>query len=143
LPVLREKTGKAPEIVGIQNEVTQSAGDWQKMAKALRAGLDAAGFLSTRIHMHNAATSPLGVAAAKAFREDPDAWKAIDYAASNLYDYQSFFRDADGYDARLAELRTATDSKNFLAVELCVNNGEFQTRSCRVALRWASSTTNC
>jgi hypothetical protein len=131
--VSKEKTGHAPEIVGIQNEVTQTAEDWKKMATALRQGLDAAGFGATKIHMHNPPTSVGGVAAAKAFREDPAVWKTIDYSASNLYDYQSFFHDPDGYDARLAELRAASAGKPFLAVELCVNNGEFQTRGYRVA----------
>jgi hypothetical protein len=68
--VSREKIGHAPEIVGIQNEVTQSAEDWRKMAPALRRGLDAAGFGATKIHMHNASMSPGGVVAAKAFRQD-------------------------------------------------------------------------
>ena len=131
--VAREKTGGAPEIVGIQNEVTQSAEDWKKMAPALRQGLDAAGFGATKIHMHNAAVSTAGVVAAKAFSKDGAVWKTIDYAASNLYDYQSFFRDPDGYDARLADLREASAGKSFLAVELCVNSGEFQTRAYRVA----------
>jgi hypothetical protein len=89
--VSRDKVGRAPEIVGIQNEVTQSAGDWKRMAAALRQGLDAAGFADTKIHMHNPPTSVGGVAAARAFREDAAVWKTIDYAASNLYDYQSFF----------------------------------------------------
>jgi hypothetical protein len=128
-----EKTGHAPEIVGIQNEVTQTPEDWRRMALALRQGLDAAGFGATKIHMHNPPTSVGGVAAAKAFRGDEAVWKTIDYAASNLYDYQSFFRDPDGFDARLAELREATGGKTFLAVELCVNNGEFQTSGYRVA----------
>jgi hypothetical protein len=131
--VSREKTGRAPEIVGIQNEVTQSAEDWKKMAAGLRRGLDAAGFTATGIHMHNPPVSTAGVAAAKAFREDPTVWSTIAYAASNLYDYQSFYHDPDGYDVRLAELRRATAGKPFIAVELCVNNGEFQTRAYRVA----------
>ena len=63
--VSREKIGNAPEIVGIQNEVTQSAENWRKMALALRQGLDAAGFAATKIHMHNAPTSTGGVAAAQ------------------------------------------------------------------------------
>jgi hypothetical protein len=122
--VSREKTGHAPEIVGIQNEVTQSAADWKKMASALRRGLDAAGFAATKIHTHNPPTSVGGVAAAGAFREDP---------ASNLYDYQSLFHDPDGYETRLADLRAASGEKPFLAVELCVINGDFQTRGYRVA----------
>jgi hypothetical protein len=132
--VSQEKTGHAPEIVGIQNEVTQSPENWRKMTLALRRGLDGAGFGAVRIHMHNAAVSTSGVAAAKAFRQEPAVWKAIDYAASNLYDYQSYFYDPDGFDARLAQLREATGDKPFFAVELCVNSGEFQTRAYRVAL---------
>jgi len=131
---LLAKTGKAPEIVGIQNEVTQSADNWRKMAPALRQGLDAAGFKTTRIHMHNASMLTGGIAAAKAFRQDPAVWKTIDYSTSNLYDYQSFFHDPDGFDARLAEFRAAAEGKPFMGVELCVNNGEFQTRAYRVAL---------
>jgi hypothetical protein len=132
--VLRDKIGQAPEIVGIQNEVTQSPENWRKMAPALRQGLDAAGFAATKIHMHNASMSAGGVAAGKAFREDPAVWKTIDYATSNLYDFQNSFHDPDAFDARLAQLREATAGKPFMAVELCVNNGEYQTRAYRVAL---------
>lgn len=130
----REKTGHAPEIVGVQNEVTQSGENWRKMTLALRRGLDAAGFTATRIHMHNSPFSTGGTAAGKAFRQDPAVWKDIDYGASNLYDYQDFFHDPDGYDARLALLREATAGKPFFAVELCVNNSAFQSRAYRIAL---------
>jgi hypothetical protein len=132
--VSRDKVGQAPEIVGIQNEVTQSPENWRKMALALRRGLDGAGFEATRIHMHNAPYSTGGVAAAQAFRQEAAVWKTIDYAASNLYDYQNFFYDPDGFDARLAQLREAAGDKPFFAVELCVNNADFQTRAYRVAL---------
>ena len=132
--VLRDKTGQGPEIVGIQNEVTQSPENWRKMAPALRQGLDAAGFGATRIHMHNASSLSGGVAAGKAFRQDPAVWKTIDYATSNLYDFQGSFHDPDAFDARLALLREATAGKPFMAVELCVNSGEYQTRAYRVAL---------
>jgi len=132
--VSRDKIGHPPEIVGIQNEVTQSAENWQKMAPALRQGLDAAGFARVKIHMHNAPFSLGGIAAAKAFRQDPAVWKTIDYSASNLYDYQDYFHSPDGFDARLAQLRDAIGAKPFFAVELCVNNGAYQTRAYRVAL---------
>ena len=131
--VSRDKSGHAPEIVGIQNEVTQSPENWQKMALALRRGLDTGGFATTKIHMHNASSCTGGVAAGKAFRQDAAVWKTIDYAASNLYDYQNFFHDPDGFDPRLAQLRDATAGKPFFAVELCVNNGEFQSRAYRIA----------
>ena len=132
--VLRDKIGRPPEIVGIQNEVTQSPESWQHMALALRRGLDAAGFAATQIHMHNAPFSVAGVKAANAFRQDPAVWKTIDYSASNLYDFQDYFHDPDGFDSRLAALREAIGDKPFFAVELCVNNGAFQTRAYRVAL---------
>jgi hypothetical protein len=132
--VSRDKIGHPPEIVGIQNEVTQSAENWQKMAPALRRGLDAAGFARVKIHMHNAPFSLGGIAAARAFRQDPAVWKTIDYSASNLYDYQDYFHSPDGFDARLAQLRDAIGDKPFFAVELCVNNGAYQTRAYRVAL---------
>jgi hypothetical protein len=132
--VLRDKIGQPPEIVGIQNEVTQSPENWRKMAPALRQGLDAAGFAATKIHMHNASSLTAGVAAGKAFRQDPAVWKTIDYATSNLYDFQNNFHDPDAFDPRLAQLRDATAGKPFMAVELCVNNGEYQTRAYRVAL---------
>ena len=129
----REKTGAAPEIVGVQNEVAQTPDVWRQMAAALRRGLDAAGFGTTKIHMHNPPFSTGGVAAAKAFREDPAVWKVIDYGASNLYDYQNHFYDPDGFDASLAQLREVTGDKPFFAVELCVNNSSFQNPSYRVA----------
>jgi hypothetical protein len=128
-----EKTGAPPEIVGIQNEIEQTPETWRAMALALRRGLNSAGFASTKIHMHNPPTSAGGVKSADAFREDPAVWKTIDYAASNLYDYQSHFHEPDGYDAPLARLRAASGDKPFLAVEICVNSGEFQNSSYRVA----------
>jgi hypothetical protein len=131
--VSRQKAGAAPDIVGIQNEVEQTPETWRGMALALRRGLDAAGFTATKIHMHNAPRAAGGVTAAKAFREDAAVWKTIDYAASNLYDYQSHFYDPDGFDAILAQLREATSGKPFLAVEVCVNNGSFQSPAYRVA----------
>jgi hypothetical protein len=50
-----------------------------------------------------------------------------------MYDYQGHFYDPDGFDASLAQLRDATGEKPFLAVELCVNNGNFQSPAYRVA----------
>ena len=61
-------------------------------------------------------------------------WKTIDYAASNVYDYQNFFYDPDGFDARVHEMKEVIGSKPFLASELCVNSSAFQTRTYRTAL---------
>jgi hypothetical protein len=131
--VSREKTGSAPEIVGIQNEVQQPPEVWQQMTLALRQALDRAGFGAVKIHMHNPPFVSGGIAAAKAFREKDAVWKAIDYATSNMYDYQDFFYDPDGFDARLREMKEAIGGKPFLAAELCVNNSAFQTRTYRTA----------
>ena len=103
------------------------------MALALRQALDEAGFGAVKIHMHNPPFLAGGIAAAKAFREKDAVWKAIDYATSNMYDYQDFFYDPDGFDARLREMKEAIGGKPFLAGELCVNNGAFQNRSYRTA----------
>jgi hypothetical protein len=131
--VSREKTGAASEIVGIQNEVQQPPEVWQQMTLALRQALDRAGFGAVKIHMHNPPFVSGGIAAAKAFREKDEVWKAIDYATSNMYDYQDFFYDPDGFDARLREMKEAIGGKPFLAAELCVNSSAFQTRTYRTA----------
>jgi hypothetical protein len=131
--VSREKTGSPPEIVGIQNEVQQPPEVWQQMTLALRKALDDAGFGAVKIHMHNPPFVSGGIAAVKAFREKDAVWNAIDYATSNMYDYQDFFYDPDGFDARLLEMKQAVAGKPFLAGELCVNSSAFQNRSYRTA----------
>ena len=131
--VSRDRTGATPEILGVQNEVTQPPAVWQQMAAALRKALDEAGFPGVKIHMHNPPFLRAGIAAAKAFREKEDVWKAIDYAASNMYDYQDVFYDPDAFDKPLQEMRQAIGDKAFLACELCINNSAFQTRSYRIA----------
>ena len=132
--VSKEKSGAPPEIVGVQNEVRQPPEIWQQMAVALRQALDDAGFRDVKIHMHNPPTLAEGVAAARAFHATDAAWKAIDYTTSNVYDYQNFFYDPDGFDERVREMKEVTGSKPFLASELCVNNTAFQTRTYRTAL---------
>ena len=131
--VSREKTGAAPEIVGIQNEIEQPPEVWQRMTLALRKALDDAGFGAVKIHMHNPPFVSGGIAAVKAFREKDAVWKAIDYATSNMYDYQDFFYDPAGFAARLLEMKRAVDGKPFLAGELCVNSSAFQNRAYRTA----------
>jgi hypothetical protein len=131
--VAKEKTGAPPEIVGVQNEVRQPPEIWQQMAVSLRQALDNAGFRGVKIHMHNPPTLAEGVAAARAFQATDAAWKAIDYATSNVYDYQNFFYDPDGFDSRVRDMKEVIGSKPFLASELCVNNTAFQTRTYRTA----------
>ncbi len=132
--VAREKTGAPREIVGIQNEVKQPPEIWQQMAVTLRKALDDAGFRDVKIHMHNPPRLSDGIAAARAFHAEEAVWKTIDYSASNVYDYQNFFYDPDGFDARVHEMKEVIGSKPFLASELCVNSSAFQTRTYRTAL---------
>ncbi|HPA16255.1 MAG TPA: hypothetical protein PLU30_00810 [Verrucomicrobiae bacterium] len=132
--VSHEKVGAPPEIVGIQNEVPQSTERWHRMTIALRRGLDAAGFASVRIHMSDDGTLAGGIKRAAAFRANPDAWAAIDFAATHMYDYQKHFADPDGFDATLATWKEAVGDKPFLSTELCVNDARYQLPCYRVAL---------
>jgi O-glycosyl hydrolase len=131
--VSREKAGAPPDIVGIQNEVTQPAAIWHEMALGLRKALDDAGFRAVKIHMQNSSSLAGGIASAKAFSGNEAVWKAIDFAASNMYDYQNFFHDPDGFDPLLRQFKQITGTKSFLSTELSVNNDRFQGRSYRIA----------
>jgi hypothetical protein len=132
--VSRDRTGAPPEIVGIQNEIRQPPEIWQEMSVTLRRALDEAGFRDVKIHMHNPPTLGEGIAAARAFQAKEAVWKTIDYATSNVYDYQGYFYDPDGFDPRVREMKEVIGSKPFLASELCVNSAAFQTRTYRTAL---------
>jgi O-glycosyl hydrolase len=135
--ILREKTGAAPEVVGIQNEITQPAEIWQQMIVALRAGLDRAGFRTVRIHMPDSGNLAGGIRTAAAIQKSAEAWKAIDWAATHVYDFQNFFEAPDGYDSRIAEWRALTAGKPFLSTELTVNSSAYQSDSYRVAFAHA------
>jgi len=132
--VAREHTGAPPDIVGIQNEVPQTAETWHQMTLRLRAALDQAGFPGVKIHMRDDGRLASGIACARAFRASAPVWKAIDYAATHVYDYQKFFPDPDAFDPLLAQWREAVGDKPFLSTELSVNSSEFQARSYRLAL---------
>lgn len=129
----KTKTGKAPEIVGIQNEVTQTEETWTKMTLTLRKALDDNGFKEVKIHMHNSGSLKGGIAAAKAFKSNPQVWKSIDYSASNLYDFQNYFTSPDGFDSMIKEWVSLTNDKPFLSTELCINDSKFQSLSYRTA----------
>ncbi len=131
------KTGQAPAILGIQNERTLPADTWQEMTLALRKTLDANGYEEVKIHMHNASNLNGGIKAAKAFTEKNEVWKTIDYAATNMYDYQGFFTNPDGYDKMLQEFKSIIGDKPFLSTELSVNNSFYQIPSYRLAFTMA------
>jgi hypothetical protein len=130
----QQKAGAPPDIVGIQNEVGQSTSMFHEMTLALRRKLDEAGFGSVRIHMSDSGTVAGGIKRARQFLSSKQAWAAIDYSATHMYDYQGFFVDPDGFDARLAEWTKLTDDKPFLSTELCINSDKYQLDSYRLGL---------
>jgi O-glycosyl hydrolase len=133
----KQRTGKAPDILGIENEVIQPKEITLQMVTALRSELDKAGFKSVKIHMPDASTVPPAIAQARILRADPAVWSKIDYATAHQYDYQRDFTDPDAFDARLTELRAAIGDKPFLTTELCLNSPLYQIASYRVAFQMA------
>jgi hypothetical protein len=132
--ISEQKTGKPPQIVGIQNERNQPPGVWQNMTLSLRKALDDNEFTDVKIHMFNSGKLSGGIKAAKAFTHKKEVWQAIDYTATNMYDYQGFFLDPDGYDERIREWKEIVQNKPFISTELCINNSKFQHDSYHLAL---------
>ena len=130
----KEKTGAAPLIVGIQNEVEQPPAVFNAMVLALRRDLDKAGFTQTRIHMADASYMFYGVKRARDLSKDPSVWKAIDYTATHEYDFQEFMANPDMYDERMRSMHEASGGKQFLATEICFNDPHYQEPSYRIAL---------
>jgi O-glycosyl hydrolase len=133
----KEKTGKAPEIVGIQNEVTQNADVWNNMTLTLRKKLNEVGFVNVKIHSHNSNSLSGGISAMKAFKSKQEMWKAIDFTATNMYDYQNYFDDPDGIDSKMLEWQNVIDKKPFISTEICVNDSKYQNLSYRIAFLMA------
>jgi len=132
-----EKTGKAPEIVGIQNEVPQTAETWRDMTISLRQQLDANGFKNVKIHSHNPGELKDGISAMKAFQQYPGVWDKLDYTASNLYDYQNFIFSPDEFDNRISEFNNLAGKKPFISTEICVNASFLQTDAYKLAFSYA------
>ncbi len=132
--VSKQRVGAPPDIVGIQNEVDQPAPMFHQMTLSLRRRLDEAGFKSVRIHMSDSSSLSGGITRAEKFRASEEAWAAIDYSATHMYDYQNFFTDPDGFDARMTQWKKLTGDKPFLSTELCINNNKYQWPTYRVAL---------
>jgi len=128
-----DRTGLPPDIVGIQNEITQPDTVWHQMTLRLRRALDENGFRQVRIHMHNAPNLRMGTAAAHAFRENPAVWNDIDYTAANLYDYQYTIFNPDAYDTVIDRFNAATSGKPFISTEMCMNIPVLQAGSYRLA----------
>lgn len=131
----KERSGAAPEIVGIENEVEQPPEVFAAMTVALRKSLDAAGFETTKIQMADAPYVWIALNRVKDLKGFPEAWKATDYTAAHQYDYQEFLANPDLYDQRLHAMRVASGDKPFLATEICLNDGSYQEPSYRLALQ--------
>jgi hypothetical protein len=133
----KEKTGRPPGIVGIQNEVRQTEENWHRMTLALRKALDDNGFTGVRIHQQDMGRIQNGIQSAQLFASHREVWSAIDFAATHMYDYQSFFHDPDSYDSLMQVVRSVIGDKPFLSTELCINHPEYQTGSYRLAFTMA------
>jgi O-glycosyl hydrolase len=129
----KQKTGRAPDAIGIQNEVQEPKEISFEMVKTLRRELDAAGFKDVKIQMPDASYAALGTDVANTLRANPDVWSKIDIAASHEYDYQDDFTDPDTFDDQFKALRQANGDKPYLATEIAVNNIRLQSTSYRVA----------
>jgi hypothetical protein len=131
-----KKTGKAPEIVGIQNEVTQTPETWRDMTFCLRHQLDANVFKNVKIHAHNSSNMTGSISAMKGFQKYPGVWEKLDYAASNLYDYQGSIFSPDNYDIKINEFNNLVGNKPFISTEICVNAGFLQTDAYKLAFSY-------
>ena len=129
----RKHAGAPPDVLGIQNEHGQSPEMYYAMTSTLRRRLDEAGFDSVKIHMSDASTLAGGIKRAKVFRGSDEAWSKLDYVASHMYDYQGFFTNPDGYDARLRQWDELAGEKPFLSTELCINSNKYQRPCYRLA----------
>lgn len=131
---LKEETGKAPEILGIQNEVGQTTERWHNMTLTLRQRLDEEGFHDVKIHMSDATSLEGGIRRGRAFRSSDEVWETIDYSATHMYDYQKFLHNPDAYDSLLREWKETVGDKPFLSNELAINDNNWQQDSYRLAL---------
>lgn len=131
----KERSGAAPEVVGIQNEVEQPPEVFAAMTTAVRKALDAAGFQSTKIQMADAPFLWIAIRRASDAKRFPEAWRETDFTAAHQYDYQEFLANPDMYDERLRAMHEASAGKPFLATEICLNDAMYQEPSYRVALQ--------
>jgi hypothetical protein len=131
---LIRRTGRPPDVVGIQNELSQPPEVWHSMVLGLRRELDAGGLGGVKIHMADAGSLSKGLDFAKAFILSSEVWNRIDYAASHMYDYQGHFEDPDSFDPVLYRWVDLAGDKPFLSTELCINDPKWQVGSYRVAL---------
>jgi len=131
------QTGKPPAIVGIQNEVRQIEDNWHRMTLALRETLDENGFSEVMIHQQDMGRIENGIQSAKVFKSNEAVWSTLDFAATHMYDFQTFFHKPDGYDSLMLVFKSMIGNKPFLSTELCINRPDFQAGSYRLAFTMA------
>ncbi len=124
--VAQAKTGQAPYAVGVQNETRVKKHLVQPFVTALRAKLDAEGFTAVKIHAANATKISTTIERLDEYRANPEVWDRLDFAASNIYDFQAHFKNPDGLDELLRRWRGLIGDKPFLATEICVNENKYQ-----------------
>ncbi len=129
----KERTGAAPAILGVQNEVEQPPEVFAQMVIVLRRELDKAGFQEVKIQMADAPYLDMGAARARDLQRVAEAWAKIDYTAAHEYDYQEFLANPDLYDTRMLAMHEASEGKPFLATEICINDPHYQEPSYRIA----------
>lgn len=140
----KEKTGRPPAVLGIQNEQRHAPETYHAMTRSLRRALDDAGFDDVKIHMsdanmltHESTWGKLyadSITRAGTFTSEPNVWEKIDYAAAHMYDVQEYFDRPDELDKPMGRLREIIGDKPFLSSELCLNSPRFQQRTYRLAL---------
>lgn len=129
----KKKTGKAPSIVGIQNERCESAEMLEKLVPELRKALDENGFASIKLAMCNASYLFEGKEYLRRFQSSDATWNSIDFSASNEYDYQDHLYTMEEFIPTMKEFKKMAKGKPFLSTELAINRQQFQEDSYRNA----------
>ena len=129
-----KKTGRAPRIVGVQNELDMPEDRIKRFVYELRKVLDEAGFKYVKIHMSNAPVVKTALIRVNKYTDNPGIWECIDYSATNMYDYQSCFDNPDKFDSTLIAWNSKVNSRPFISTEICINNDKYQVDSYRIAL---------
>lgn len=131
----KEKTGKAPAVVGIQNERCEPEETLSVLVPGLRRALDENGFGTTRLATCNASFLYEGKEYMRRFRKAENVWDQIDFSASNMYDYQEYIDDPDGFCTTMKAFLEETDGKPFLSTEISRNRIPYQEDSYLLAFQ--------
>jgi hypothetical protein len=84
--------------------------------------------------MPDAGELKTGIRSAQTLRPMSDAWKALDYSATHVYDFQAHITDPDSYLPLMRQWVEGTGGKQFLETELTINDSAYQVDSFQTAL---------